>query len=195
VARAPLVLDPGPHLVAADLLPQAVYEALVAAIPPPVFFEARAPHPPEVRVPPRLAPTAAIVAWTFAAEVVRAALAPALLTRLEEPVAAYARTRFPSLPPPAEWGVEITLTEGRIVRRATGQPIAEREESWDLLTGVMPLVRPADSRGAHSLLAFPGPVSIPDSSPHEPERLTYEFSIGPTRSARRALTKLMGKAS
>src|SRR5678810_189764 len=38
VARATLCLDPGPHVVIDDVLPQSVYLRLLAAVPPVEFF-------------------------------------------------------------------------------------------------------------------------------------------------------------
>lgn len=212
VAQAPLVAEPVPHLVASNLLPADAYQAVIDAIPAPVFFDGGVEHGQELRVPPRLAPIAAIVTWMFLNEVGRV-LSDLLLARLVDPLAASARERFPSRPPLREWDVEMTLSEARIVRRTPGyRGGGSGDRPWDLLLCVLHLGRHQDTgeygsrlQGApipfraNSLLACVGPAerhtyaSIAADAPADTERYTYEFGIGPTRNARRTLTAMMGK--
>ena len=214
VTRASLAAEPVPHLIASGLLPADVYLAVIDAIPAPVFFDGRAEEGQELRVPPRLAPTAAIVTWMFLNEVGRV-LSDLLVARFETPLAAYARTRFPTLPPIAQWGVEIALLEARLVRREpgyTGVPAPDRP--WDFLTGVYCLARPGDTEEfgsvldttavpfrANAVLVFLGPASaqvyapIPRGAPAGIERHIYEFGLGPTRDARRTLTAMLKRAA
>lgn len=214
VAGASLVVEPAPHLTAPDLLPVDVYQAVIEAIPAAVLFDRRVERGQELRVPPRLAPVTAIVAWTFVNEIGRV-MSDLLVARLAEPLAVYARGRFPSLPPPGEWGVEMTLSEARIVRRVPGyQGGSSADRPWDLVTGVLCLGRHRDTEEygsrlqggsipfrANSLLAWVGTAdthaygSIPPDAPAVTERYTYEFGIGPTKDARRMLTALIGKTT
>ncbi len=205
--RARLAASPVPHLVIAELFPRDVYRTLLDAIPMPVFFDGRATEGQQLGVPPRLAPAHAVVTWMFVNDVVRQSLSELLVARLAAPLTAYAHERFPSLPPLAEWAGEMTLIDGRIVRRTPGYAgPAPVDRPWELLTGVLDLVRDHDGEEYGSRLAgvsIPfrpntalvcvGPpdrrsyAPIPPDAPAGVERHTYEFGIGPARSARRRL--------
>ena len=52
VAAAPLESDPCPHIVLDDLFPDDAYDVLVAAIPPPMFFEHLPVERQDLKVPP-----------------------------------------------------------------------------------------------------------------------------------------------
>jgi len=208
VARAEVAADPVPHVVVADLLPADAYQKLVDAIPSAVFFDGRPEQGQEVRVPPRLAPMSSIVTWMFVDEVARV-LSDLLVARLAEPLAAYACAQFPSLPPFDDWGVDITVTDSRLVRRApgfAGRPPADRP--WQLVNSVVDLARQQDTLEygsklrakeiafrANSMVTWVGPpdvhvhASIPDRAPADVERYTYEFGIGPTRGGRARLQR------
>jgi len=203
-----LVAEPVPHLVAPNLLPPDVYQVLLEAVPPPVFFEGPATERQELRVPPRLAPSPSIVTWMFVNDVVLPTLIDVLVARCAEPLARYTRERFPTLPPLQASGVELGPLDTRIVRRTagcTGGTAADRR--WDLATGMLFLSRPEDTdeygsclQGvsipfhANSALAYVAPAeahayaTIPSDAPGAIERYTYEFGIGPTKQARQTLT-------
>ena len=121
-AAAELSAGPVPHLVISDVFPGDVYAAIVEAIPEPAFFEAVTDNAYQLRVPPRLAPFQALVTWEFVTAVVLRAFSPALLARLHEPLAAFARTQFPALPSLEDWNVEVTLSQGHIVKRCPAMP-------------------------------------------------------------------------
>jgi len=202
IARAPLQPVPVPHLSVGNVLPAAVYDSLVDAIPPAVFFEGGDNEAQELRVPQRAGRLPEIVTWTFVTDVVLRALSPALVARFKDPLAAFARATFPSLPPFEEWKVDITLSQGRIVRRRpSGACPPSPDRPWDFLTGMVPLGRAEDSEeyGSNTLVVFLGParahryLAVPSSAPPETERYTYEFGIGPARDARRALTAKMNR--
>ena len=139
-AAAELSAGPVPHLVISDVFPGDVYAAIVEAIPEPAFFEAVTDNAYQLRVPPRLAPFQALVTWEFVTAVVLRAFSPALLARLHEPLAAFARTQFPALPSLEDWNVEVTLSQGHIVKRCPGYASAHSEDRpWDLLTTIVDL--------------------------------------------------------
>src|SRR5689334_19169862 len=81
VAAASLERDPCPYLVIADLLPEDLYDEMLAALPPRIFFKPY-PHDPtreELQVPFAFAPAYSRVVWDFfATEVVERTLLPAL---------------------------------------------------------------------------------------------------------------------
>jgi hypothetical protein len=207
VSRSHLAHDPVAHIYVADLFPRDVYDALVEAVPPAAFFETDPPHAAELRMPPRLASTHSIVTWAFLTEVVLDVLSPALVTAFAQPLGALTSTLFPALPPLSELDVEVTLSHGRLIRRARGYratPSPDRE--WDFLTAVVCLARPGDGPEfgsrldgrtfpfhANSALVFLQPAhahtyeSIPDSVGDQVQRHTYEFGVGPTQAGRRAL--------
>ena len=56
VAAAPLESDPCPHIVLDDLFPDDAYDVLVAAIPPPMFFEHLSVERQDLKVPLEFAP-------------------------------------------------------------------------------------------------------------------------------------------
>jgi hypothetical protein len=206
VERAPRAANPVPHLVVADLLPHDAYRALIEALPAPVFFDGRVPEGQRLGVPPRLAPAPAIVTWMFLSDVIQM-LSELLVTRFTEPLQAYARERFPSAPPLPEWDREVTLIDGRIVRRTPGYAgTLAPDRPWAFLVGVLDLARDHDGeeyggRLADVFLPFRantarvcvGPAArqtyaaIPSDASGNVERYTYEFTIGPTRQARQRL--------
>ncbi len=211
VERAEVSSSPVPHLTIANVLPAGAYRALVDAIPAPAFFEGRVAGGQRVRVPLHVAPAQAIVAWMFLTDLVRRTLGRLLVTRLAKPLEAYARDRFPALSPIAAWGDDVTLIEGRIVRRTPGYDGGTADaRPWELLTGVLDLARDGDSEEYGSGLAgVPVPyrantarvcvgpptrltyVAIPPDASADVVRHAYEFGIGPTRTARTALEARM----
>ena len=217
-AAAQLSAGPVPHLVISDVFPGDVYAAIVEAIPEPAFFETVTDGAYELRVPPRLAPFRALVTWEFVTAVVKRAFSPALIARLHEPLAAFARTQFPALPALEDWNVEVTISQGHIVRRCPGYAGASSEDRpWDLLTTVVDVgASHEDGRYGSVLgsgpvkdipfrpngaLAFVGPASvhqyapIPRGAPEHAVRCAYEFGVGPTREGRRVLNAMMNTQS
>lgn len=137
-AAAELAAAPVPHLVISDVFPGDVYAAIVEAIPGPAFFEAVTDNAYELRVPPRLASFQTLVTWEFVTAVVLRAFSPALIARLHEPLAAFARTQFPALPALEDWNVEVTLSQGHILKRCPGYAGAYSEDRpWELLTTIV----------------------------------------------------------
>ena len=93
VARATLAERPVPHVVVANFLPADVYDAAVAAIPAPLFFERGPGRTGTLPVPPKLAPSYAVVTWTFLSDIAATVLAPALDAHVLAPL----RVRDPQL--------------------------------------------------------------------------------------------------
>ena len=63
--RSRLVLDPFPHMVIDNLLPERLYAALIDTMPPRVLCEDNLANKQQLRVPPRLAGAAAFRLWRF----------------------------------------------------------------------------------------------------------------------------------
>lgn len=70
---------PVPHVVVPDVWPASVYEALIEAVPPPVFFDRRADGRRLMALPPQLAPLPAVVAWEWVARLLDHVLAAAIV--------------------------------------------------------------------------------------------------------------------
>ena len=211
VERAEVVGYPIPYLWIPELLPDDVYQAVLDAVPVAVFIDDHPAGRRELPVPPRMAPTHAVVTWAFLTEVAHRPLSDLLLARFQPFLAAHVATRFPELPPFGEWGVEITLSEDRIVRRGLGDSSRVTDDRpWTLLSGILCLARPSDTDGCggrlgskvfpcrpNSALVFLGSASSyeygsisPDAGADQ-ERYSYEFDIGPTREGRRRLTAML----
>ena len=125
-----------------------------------------------------------------------------LVAPLAAPLAVYTRAQFPSLPPFEDWGVDITLSEARLVRRRPGCSAGKRvDRSWDLITGVLDLSRTQVPFRPNVLTAYVGAAaddacaSLLSEASTDQGWYTYEFGIGPTRQARRTLTAAIGKAT
>jgi hypothetical protein len=192
IAAAALEEHPAPHLVVSEPLPPDVHRALLEAVPPAVFFDHPESSRQELRVPLRLAPTHCLVTWSFMTEMLLQQRVTAGLTApFGESLARFAQTRFPALPPFDAWGVDITVTEGRLVRARRGDAGGEpADRQWDLLTGVLTLV-PAPGESADVLTVFLGNAPVHVVAQGDAERCTYEFGLGPSREGRRRLTAMV----
>lgn len=79
IGRSPVSESPAPHAIVADLWPDALYRAVLDAVPSLLFFETRADGRHVLPLPPSIAPLPAIVTWEFVVELLRRAVMPALL--------------------------------------------------------------------------------------------------------------------
>lgn len=145
VAAAELQLDPCPHLVVENVLPQDCYDTLVAAIPPRVLFEDRPVNKQQLRLPPTVAPELSRRVWRFVAEdIVKGALGDCVLERLREPLTEYLHRFWPGhqLDDPE---VPLGASDGRIILRRAGYVIPpHRDPRWGLITIILYLARPGD---------------------------------------------------
>lgn len=146
VARGELFDDPFPHLVVSDLLPPDVYDAMIEAIPPRVFFEDRPINKQQLPVPPVLAPEYSIATWEFLTDsVVRRVLGPALVARFQRPLDRYLATLCPSVGSLLDTGIALTVSDGRILLRRPGYVIPpHRDPQWGFLTTMIYLARAGD---------------------------------------------------
>jgi len=198
IARAALVESSVAHLRVANLLPRDVYDLLRDLIPDAAFFESGGGSDLELRVPPRIARVDSIVAWTFMTELVLRRLAPALVRRFADPLARLAAERFRSLPPMDTWDVEVTLSEGRLVRRCSDDAaVADGAWSeWDWLT-TMVWFEDAENERANSTVTWvtgsfsARGESLAGAAAGRSHGVVYEFGIGPTREGRRRLSKML----
>jgi hypothetical protein len=200
VGRAAIVPAPVPHAVITDVLPAAAYAALLAAVPPPVFFHDSGTRRLELPAPPTLAPVECVVAWRFMTELASEVLGPAVVDRFG---------------PLAGQGADIRMSasQGRLLLRLPGfESGPRRRNPFHALLVVLSLapgdgpvdcgsrvhgpdaadavtipfvantaLAVVDRTGAHEYLP------VPDTAPQGTTRYTYEFPIGPDRESRRRL--------
>ena len=175
VRCATLESNPGPHAVVDNVLPEDLYQRLLAAIPPAEFFTGDASAVKrDFRVSgTTLAPTASRVIWdTFEAEVVERALMPALLD-LFAPVleSHYALVM----------GADVAAEAARLPKGVNGRIMLRRpgyhqgvhvDPKRALMTGILYLARPGDDpKHGTTLYAVDRPLEPPSMSTYylEPE--------------------------
>ena len=147
VAAAPLESDPCPHIVLDDLLPDDVYDALVAAIPPPLFFEHLAVNQQDLKIPFKFTPRYQREVWqAFQDRIVMGALAPALTDKFQNDLDLLVHTNWPGeFDSMADAGISLDLVAGRVMRRRPGYEIKpHRDPRWSFLTCILYLTRRDD---------------------------------------------------
>jgi hypothetical protein len=146
IDAATLHLDPFPHIVVDNWLPADVYDTMIRAMPPAIFF---ADRPPLARhrmlVPFHVGPAYSRRVWNFVADdIVEAALGDALRNRFRTPLDEYIATFCP------RWLEEsdqrLRVSDGRIMLRRPGYRIGtHRDPKWGFITALIYLARPGDS--------------------------------------------------
>ena len=87
IARAPLHLEPFPHLVVEDLWPDAFYNALIEGLPPSPLFGGVPLNKERLTVPFEWAPIYGSQVWSFLVnDVLDRAVAPAVIEKFREPL-------------------------------------------------------------------------------------------------------------
>jgi len=141
--RTPLELDPYPHIVIQNWLPDDVYDQVVAAMPAAIFF-ARDGDEHWV-VPSGVAPLYSRQVWAFVANTIVGKLVHEALNRkFQDAICRYVRGFVPSLPR----DVDLTLhpSDGRIMLRRPGYYLApHRDPKWGFVTGIVYLAREGDN--------------------------------------------------
>ena len=145
VARAPLELDPFPHVVIKDLLPDDARDELVAALPSSVFFKRNATRQ-QLQVPFVFAPGHSRVVWgIFFEQVITEALLPTLTEKFRPVLDQHVRAHWPDLGSMAEAGIELCVANSRLMLRRPGYVIRpHRDPRWAFLTCLVYLARPDD---------------------------------------------------
>ena len=144
---AALELDPFPHLVLHDLLPQPFYEAVLRGIPPVELFDG-ADNKQRMVVPFELAPAFSRRVWGFLLHtVVDDIIGPALIRKFRQPLDQWLATSWPELAGQSlESRVRLQSTDGRILLRRRGYVIPpHRDPKWGFVTCLLYLARPGDS--------------------------------------------------
>ena len=145
ISQSTLHEDPFPHLVVDRWLPQDLYNRMIDALPPPVFFADRDQSRQRLAVPFHLAPAYSRRVWQFIAnDVVTDIVGPALTDLMRPTIREYLRTYCGDLPP----DIDLTLhaSNGRIMLRRPGYVIPpHRDPRWGFVTCLVYLARPGDN--------------------------------------------------
>ena len=147
VAAAPLESDPCPHIVLDDLFPDDAYDVLVAAIPPPMFFEHLSVERQDLTVPLEFAPRHHREVWqAFHTHIVMNALVAALFEKFRTDLDVLARTYWPGLVDSmADAGLNLHPVMSRMMRRRPGYEIKpHRDPRWAFLTCILYLTQRDD---------------------------------------------------
>ena len=144
LASATLVEDPFPHIVVERWLPTDVYQIIVRALPPAVFFSEKEMSRQRLTVPFSFAPTYSRRVWTFVAEeIVDRILCEALTARFASVIDAFVRDVAGDAA--AEQHPELRTSDGRIMLRRPGYVIPpHRDPKWGFVTGLVYLARDGD---------------------------------------------------
>jgi hypothetical protein len=144
VARSTLVLDPCPHILVDNLLPDDICDELVAAIPSTVFFKSHNMKRQEMQVPFVFAPERSRLVWgMFYEKVVATALVAALTDKFRPALEEFVRTTWPAFRSMAEAGVSLGVSNSRLMLRRRGYVIKpHRDPRWAFLTCLVYLPRP-----------------------------------------------------
>lgn len=147
VAAAPMLRDPYEHIVVERVLPEAVYNLLISAIPPVEFFDDRDPIKQNLLFPMDFGPTLSAAAWEFMDDVIaRRVIRPAVLEKFHEPL----QRHFASLFGPAFAERANVLPQavsgGRLMLRRPGYHLGpHRDPKHSMLTCLLYLARDGDS--------------------------------------------------
>ena len=146
IDAAPLLTDPYEHAVIDDVLPDDVYQLLLDAIPPPVFFHDRDLIKRDIRFPMEFGPTLTAMVWGFFDDVIRQSIRGAVRDKFEEPLQRHFDEVFgPAFREQAN-AMPQSAQAGRLMLRVPGYHLdPHRDPKHTLLTCLLYLARPGDS--------------------------------------------------
>jgi hypothetical protein len=138
--------DPFPHIIIEQLLPRKVYEVMVNAIPPRVFFEDRPVNKQQLTVPFEFAPEYSRRVWQFVADSIASdALGPALVDKFSQQLIEYLQGFCTTVPSLRHQDLGMHISDGRILLRRPGYVIPpHRDPKWGFITCLVYLARPRD---------------------------------------------------
>jgi hypothetical protein len=146
VSRAQLELDPFPHIVIDKLLPDDIGSELIRALPSNAFFKTEDMTRQELEVPFVFAPEYSRVMWnTFFHKVIAQAMVPALMEKFRQALDDFLFTHWPELGSMAEAGINLRVTNSRLLLRRPGYVIKpHRDPRWAFLTCLVYLPQTSD---------------------------------------------------
>lgn len=155
VGAAEMRSDPFDHIVVDQALPQSLYDLLLAAIPPAVFFDDHDPIKPNLAFPMTFGPALTTAVWNFVdAAIARRAIQPAVLEKFHEPLQRHYDTVFgPSFREQANALPQLSAGGRLMLRRAGYHLDPHRDPKRSMLTCLLYLAREGDSE-AHGTQLF-----------------------------------------
>lgn len=155
IGEAELRSDPFDHIVVEQVLPAAVYDLLIAAIPPAVFFDDHDPIKQNLVFPITFGPALSTLVWNFVdATIARRGIQPAVLEKFHARLQGHYDTVFgPSFRARANALPQLS-GGGRLMLRRPGYHLPpHRDPKRSMLTCLLYLARPGDSE-AHGTQLF-----------------------------------------
>jgi len=148
IEHAKLRHDPFPHAVVDKVLPDDVYDALIAGLPPAELFADKPPNKQQLQVPLDLAPNYSRRVWNFLSDVVvRNVFAPAVVEKFKAPLCEWIRQSFSSPTDDPLTSMQLVSSDGRILLRTRGYHIhPHRDPKWGFITCILYLARPGDDQ-------------------------------------------------
>src|SRR5262245_42682703 len=155
IATATMRADPFHHIVVEQLLPPRVYDVLVKALPPSVFFSEHDPVKQDLPLPLTFGPLLATAVWNFVDDALaRQMIQPAVLEKFHEPLQQHYETMFGAEFVERANQMPHLPSGGRLMLRRPGYHLEpHRDPKRSLLTCLLYLARPGDS-DAHGTQLF-----------------------------------------
>ena len=139
VAKASLDLDPFPHIIVDELLPDDVCSELIRALPPKPFFQIENANRLKLDIPCLFAPEYSRIVWGLIYDTVIArALVTALTEKFRSALDQFIQARWPALGSLAQSGISLRVTNSRLLLRRPGYKIKpHRDPRWAFLTALV----------------------------------------------------------
>jgi hypothetical protein len=173
IGDAQILLDPFPHVIVQNVFPDDLYELLLAAIPPPVFFPERDSVKQNYKPGRDVAPTLTKRAWRFVDEQLAGCM---LVPALNEKFAEYLKDHYTDVLGPALSDEAGSLPHvhsgGRLMLRRPGYRLAPHLDPKRVFyTALIYLARPGDSPAyGTQIFRMDRPVEATRSNTYYPER-------------------------
>ena len=147
IATATMRADPFHHIVVEQLLPARVYDLLLQALPPSVFFSEHDPVKQDLPLPLTFGPSLATAVWNFVDDALaRQIIQPAVLDKFHEPLQQHYETIFGAEFVERANQMPHLPSGGRLMLRRPGYHLEpHRDPKRSLLTCLLYLARPGDS--------------------------------------------------
>ena len=180
IARAPMHVDPTPHVVIEQLLPEDSYRALLDALPPRFFFT----HGPRMKPDLKLSPADVAPEWThrgvaFVEQILVPEMIQPLLQRFEPFMAAAYTLRYGAALGPRVAEVPHEASGGRLMVRRPGYHLDPHlDPKRALVSCLIYFARPGDSDAfGTQLFRIDGAPQIDQTSTFYPEREGFRCEL------------------
>jgi hypothetical protein len=139
VAKAPLELDPFPHIIIDELLPDDVCSELIRALPPKPFFQTENATRQKLDIPCLFAPEYSRIVWGLIYnKVIARAMVTALTEKFRPALDRFIHVQWPALGSLAQSGISLRVTNSRLLLRRPGYKIKpHRDPRWAFLTALV----------------------------------------------------------